>query len=193
MNARRPVEELTARGHGTESGRCRRRAWPDGPPHKRRHRGSRKLLTLPHNPTTCSSQTQTQITTTTFRIDLMLEAMGIYLLIRYKATPTTTSTTTRFSRGILYSFAGFKSNPKAQAREPYDQRRRPGARRPGNGFAREVAEAVPAVPRTIRLMIFTPAAIPALPEKILHSLSQAGTCPRFPATKHSRSAETPAR
>lgn len=41
------------------------------------HLGSRKLLSRPHNPTACNSQTQTTTTTNTFRIDLMLEAMGM--------------------------------------------------------------------------------------------------------------------
>jgi hypothetical protein len=36
-----------------------------------------------------------------FKMVLMLEAMGIYRLIRYKATPTTINTMTRFSNGIL--------------------------------------------------------------------------------------------
>jgi hypothetical protein len=65
------------------------------------HRVSLKLVTLAHNPTACSSQTQTATTTTMFKIVLMLEAMGIYLLIRYNATPTTINTTTRFSKGIF--------------------------------------------------------------------------------------------
>src|SRR5450755_2633448 len=60
----------------------------------------RKLVTLVHNPTAWSSHTQTATTTTMFRMVLMLEAMGIYRLIRYKTTPTTTNTTTRFSNGI---------------------------------------------------------------------------------------------
>src|ERR1017187_7947125 len=61
----------------------------------------RKLVTLVHNPTAWSSHTQTATTTTMFKIVLMLEAMGIYRLIRYKTTPTTTNTMTRFSNGIL--------------------------------------------------------------------------------------------
>src|ERR1022692_4642741 len=61
----------------------------------------RKLVTLVHNPTAWSSHTQTATTTTIFKMVLMLEAMGIYRLIRYKATPTTINTMTRFSNGIL--------------------------------------------------------------------------------------------
>jgi hypothetical protein len=36
-----------------------------------------------------------------FKMVLMLEAMGINLLMRYKATPTTINTMTRFSKGIF--------------------------------------------------------------------------------------------
>jgi hypothetical protein len=61
----------------------------------------RKLVTFVHNPTAWSSHTQTATTTTMFKMVLMLEAMGIYRLIRYKATPTTINTMTRFSNGIL--------------------------------------------------------------------------------------------
>src|ERR1700722_16059576 len=59
-----------------------------------------KLVTLPHIPVACNTQTPTATTTTTFRIDLIAEAMGIYRLIRYNATPTMISTTTRFIKGI---------------------------------------------------------------------------------------------
>src|ERR1022692_3873291 len=65
------------------------------------HRGIRKLVTFPHNPVACNSQTQTTTTTKTFRIVLILEAMGMYRLIRYNATPTIINTTTRFSKGIF--------------------------------------------------------------------------------------------
>src|ERR1019366_2179085 len=61
----------------------------------------RKLVTFVHNPTAWSSHTQTATTTTMFKMVLMLEAIGMYLLIRYKATPTTINTMTRFSNGIL--------------------------------------------------------------------------------------------
>src|ERR1019366_1979794 len=65
-------------------------------------RVSRKVLTLPQSPTTCSSQTQTTTTTTTFRMDLILEAIGIYRLIKYNPTPITINVTTRFNKGILF-------------------------------------------------------------------------------------------
>src|SRR5579863_1007958 len=52
-------------------------------------------------PVACNSHTQTQTITTTFRIDLMLEAIGMYRLIRCNATPTRISTTTRLIKGIL--------------------------------------------------------------------------------------------
>src|ERR1035437_6970811 len=70
-------------------------------PSKAGHRGIRKLVTFPHNPVACNSQTQTTTTTKTFRIVLILEAMGMYRLIRYNATPTIINTTTRFSKGIF--------------------------------------------------------------------------------------------
>jgi hypothetical protein len=38
----------------------------------------------------------------TFKIVLMLEAMGMNLLTKYNATPTTTKITTRFSKGIFW-------------------------------------------------------------------------------------------
>jgi hypothetical protein len=41
-----------------------------------------------------------------FKMVLMLEAMGIYRLIRYKATPTTINTMTRFNNGILQVLLG---------------------------------------------------------------------------------------
>src|ERR1700722_734992 len=64
------------------------------------HRPTLKLVTVHHIPVDCSSQTQTETTTTTFRIVLIAEAMGIYRLIRYKATPTTIRTITKFTSGI---------------------------------------------------------------------------------------------
>jgi hypothetical protein len=64
-----------------------------------------RYLVIPvHNPVACNTQMQTKTTTTTFRIVLMLEAMGIYLLIMYNAIPTMTNTMTRFTKGMfLYS------------------------------------------------------------------------------------------
>jgi hypothetical protein len=41
----------------------------------------------------------------------MLEAMGMYVLIRYNATPTTINTTIRFSKGILVLLEAGRSNP----------------------------------------------------------------------------------
>jgi hypothetical protein len=81
----RSGRELTVRCHVTGCG----------------HRAILKLVMLAHNPTACNSQTQTATTTTMFNMVLMLEAMGIYLLIKYNATPTTINTTTRFSKGIF--------------------------------------------------------------------------------------------
>lgn len=78
------------------------------------HRVSRKLVTFPHNPVACSSQTQTTMTTTTFNIVLMLEAIGIYLLIRYNATPTMINTTTRFNKGIFLLLQPRKEQSVAQ-------------------------------------------------------------------------------
>jgi hypothetical protein len=44
---------------------------------------------------------QTATTTTTFRIVLMLEAMGTNLLINHNATPTTISAKTMFIKGMF--------------------------------------------------------------------------------------------
>jgi len=41
------------------------------------------------------------MTTTAFRIDLILEAIGMKRLISHNATPTTTNTTTMFINGIF--------------------------------------------------------------------------------------------
>src|ERR1035438_3495374 len=65
------------------------------------HRVSRKLFTFSHRPTACSSQTHAATPTTMLRIVLMLDAMGMNLLIRYKAPPTTIRMTTIFSNGIF--------------------------------------------------------------------------------------------
>src|ERR1035441_9180935 len=82
----RPIgAEVTVRGQVTGCG----------------HPLRRKLVTVPQSPTSCSSQTQTAHTTTMFKMVLMLEAMGIYRLTRYNATPTTINMTTRFSKGIF--------------------------------------------------------------------------------------------
>jgi hypothetical protein len=76
------------------------------------YRVSRKLVTCVHKPATCNSQTHTTTTTTTFRIVLMLEAMGINLLINHSATPTTINTTTMFIKGIIFcSSRERRSNP----------------------------------------------------------------------------------
>jgi hypothetical protein len=55
-----------------------------------------------------------------FKMVLMLEAMGINLLIRYKATPTTINTMTRLSKGIFeLLLESVTSNllPKSEAHE----------------------------------------------------------------------------
>ena len=50
------------------------------------------------------SQIATATTTTTFRMVLMLPAMGMYVLISHNAKPTTISATTMFTNGIgIYS------------------------------------------------------------------------------------------
>jgi hypothetical protein len=51
-------------------------------------------------PNMLSSHTTTQTTTTKFRIDLIDPAIGINRLINHRATPTTISTTTMFSKGM---------------------------------------------------------------------------------------------
>jgi hypothetical protein len=75
------------------------------------YRPTRKLLTPAHNPTACNTHIATTTTTTTFRIDLMLEAMGMKRLIRPNATPTTTSTMTRLIKGMSCSPINTEGNP----------------------------------------------------------------------------------
>jgi hypothetical protein len=60
---------------------------------------------------------QTITTTTTFRIDLMLDAMGIYRLIRCNSTPAIINTITIFSKGIFPLLESERCNrlPNAQA------------------------------------------------------------------------------
>jgi len=60
-----------------------------------------KVLTRSQNPNAFRSQTATAITTTKFRIDLMAEAIGIYVLISQSPTPTTISTITIWIKGML--------------------------------------------------------------------------------------------
>jgi hypothetical protein len=75
------------------------------------------VLTLLHKPVAWSSQTQTMTTITTFRIDLMLDAMGRYRLIRCNATPTMISTMTIFSNGILNFLRIGKGNSRSILRK----------------------------------------------------------------------------
>ena len=69
----------------------------------------------PHNPTTRNTQIPTATTTTTFRMVLMLAAMGMKRLISHKATPTTIKATTRLIKGILCSSEKQRSNPLAHS------------------------------------------------------------------------------
>src|SRR5260370_29995971 len=55
----------------------------------------------PHSPVTCKPQPPTATTTTTFKIVLMLDAIGIKRLISHKATPTMMRAMTRFIKGII--------------------------------------------------------------------------------------------
>ena len=87
------------------------------------HRERRKLVTFAHSPATCNSQMQTHTTMTAFRIDLMLEAMGINRLIKYSPTPTMINVTTIFSRGILF----FLPSRKVQSAAQSERTRRIGA------------------------------------------------------------------
>ena len=63
---------------------------------------TRYVLKLFQSPNTLNNQTETTTTTTTFRIDLMLEAMGMKRLTKYSPTPTMISITTIFSKGIFW-------------------------------------------------------------------------------------------
>jgi len=65
----------------------------------------------PHSPTACNTQIPTATTTTTFRMDLILEAIGMYRFIRYNATPTITSAMTRFIKGIFCFSCQARGNP----------------------------------------------------------------------------------
>src|SRR6185369_1047308 len=81
----RGPERYPSRRCPTGSGTKSRRVMTPG---RSDQRVMRKLVTLLQSPTACSSQTQTPTTTTTFRIDLIDEAIGMNRLIRYNATPT---------------------------------------------------------------------------------------------------------
>jgi hypothetical protein len=59
----------------------------------------------PHNPAIRKTQIPTATTTTTFRIVLMLAAMGMKRLISHNATPTTIKATTRSTKGIFVFLA----------------------------------------------------------------------------------------
>jgi hypothetical protein len=52
-----------------------------------------------HRPTTWSTRTKVASTNTTFRIVLMLAAIGTYVLISRRTTPTTICVSTRFKIG----------------------------------------------------------------------------------------------
>src|SRR5579863_5389902 len=60
----------------------------------------RKAVTSFQSPADFKTKTPTAITTTTLRIVLMLEAIGIKRLTNHSATPTTTNMTTKLSKGI---------------------------------------------------------------------------------------------
>src|SRR5579864_4921683 len=64
-----------------------------------------------HRPMACNTQTATHTTTTTLRILLMLEAMGIKALISHKTTPTTTSGMIKSIKGMLKLLAYSRGNP----------------------------------------------------------------------------------
>ncbi len=64
-------------------------------------------LTVPKpliSPNADSNHTITQITTTTFKIDLIGPAIGIYVFINHSNTPTTTRTRTIDINDILVSY-----------------------------------------------------------------------------------------
>jgi len=74
---------------------------------RRVYRAERRKLDIgPQRPVACKTQIPTATTTTTFRIVLMLEAMGMKRLISHNPIPTTISAMTRFIKGMcLYSSA----------------------------------------------------------------------------------------
>src|SRR5579864_7217820 len=67
----------------------------------------------PHNPTARNTQIPTATTTTTFRMVLMLAAMGMKRLISHSATPTTIKASTRFTKGIWSYSDTWQGNPLA--------------------------------------------------------------------------------
>jgi hypothetical protein len=56
----------------------------------------------PHSPVDCKTHTQTATTTTTFRMVLILEAMGMKRLISHNPIPTIISAITIFINGTLF-------------------------------------------------------------------------------------------
>ncbi len=54
------------------------------------------------SPNALSNHRTTTITTTTFRIFLILASMGIYVLINQSSTPTTINTITMLISGIIF-------------------------------------------------------------------------------------------
>jgi hypothetical protein len=55
-----------------------------------------------NSPNAFNNHITTAITTTAFRIDLILWSIGIYLLTNHKRTPTTISTNKTLIKGIFY-------------------------------------------------------------------------------------------
>src|ERR1043166_3278053 len=75
-------------------------------------------------PVACNSHTQTTTMTTTFRIVLMLEAMGTYRLMRWSPRPTRINITTRFSKGILLFLPAEGMQSVAQCRRGAESRQK---------------------------------------------------------------------
>ncbi len=109
------------------------------------HLPTRKFVTLAHIPVACSSQMQTTTTTTIFKIVLMLEAMGMYRLIKCNPTPTTINTNTMYRIGIFLLPTASKSRPLANCsrgkralRAAVENCERSGDRRPSDDPAPSV-------------------------------------------------------
>jgi hypothetical protein len=65
---------------------------------------TRILEISPMSPKTVRSHKTTAMTTTAFKIDLMEPAIGMYELTSQRRIPTTTRTTTTWTKGMIYSF-----------------------------------------------------------------------------------------
>src|SRR6266849_6240718 len=70
-----------------------------------------------NSPNTLRSHNTTPMTTTAFKIDLMLPAMGMNWFTSHKRTPTTTRTRRIWRRGMLFTFLSLLRDTSTPAQE----------------------------------------------------------------------------